>query len=135
MPKPKYATRKCLNPDCPNGTFIPKRADAKCCDSICRSRYHFHKNREAIRSKYKESEGLKKADRILKDLFETCKAKKIDFVSSETLTLNHVPFNSAVSIAIDAKSNLKIYWFYEFGIMGVGYNKFKVVKKSDYGKA
>ena len=134
MPKPKYATRKCLNPDCPNGTFIPKRADAKCCDSICRSRYHFHKNRAAVRSTYKEAEMLKKTDRILKQLFDSCLNKKIETVSLESLALYNVPLNSAVSIAVDANTKARIYWFYEYGILGISANKFKIVKKSNYGK-
>jgi hypothetical protein len=77
---------------------------------------------------------LKKTDRILKHLYDSCLSNKIDTVSLDSLALNNVPINSAVNIAIDANTRAKIYWFYEYGIMGIAANKFKIVKKTNYGK-
>ena len=134
MPKAKYPPRKCLNPKCPNGTFTPMRSDAKYCDNVCRSNYHFLLHKAEEKSKYRLLADLKNADKRLGLLFKSCLDQNLEYISEEVIKVNRIPLNSAIQIAIDKKSNCKIFWFYEYGIMGIEKNKFKIVKKSDYGK-
>lgn len=134
MPRTKYSSRKCLNTNCPKGLFVPSRSDQKFCDSICRSNYHFQLHKAEAKAKYRIVADLKIADKNLKLLFKSCQDQNLGFVSAEVIRVNKIPLNSATQIFLDKKSNCKIFWFYEFGIMGIEKNKFKIVKKSDYGQ-
>ncbi len=134
MPRAKYTSRKCLNSNCPKGLFIPSRSDQKFCDSICRSSFHFHLRKAEEKTKYRTLTDLKNADKELGLLYKSCRHQNLEFISEEVIRVNSIPLNSAIQIAIDKKSNCKIFWFYDFGIMGIEKNKFKIVKKSDYGK-
>ncbi|MBK6400027.1 MAG: hypothetical protein IPF75_17700 [Bacteroidetes bacterium] len=77
---------------------------------------------------------MKFADKKLGLFFKSCQDQNLEYISEEVIKVNRIPLNSAIQIAIDKKSNCKIFWFYEYGIMGIEKNKFKIVKKSDYGK-
>ena len=134
MPKTKYPSRKCSNPKCPNGTFIPKRSDAKYCDSVCRSNAHFNLRKEEYKTKYKLIQQQKQSEKKLKEIFLSCQQQKIEFVSSEILELHKIDLLSAPETYIDQKTKIKIVWFFEYGVMGVAYEKFKIIKKSDYGR-
>ena len=134
MPKAKYPPRKCLNPKCPTGTFTPMRSDAKYCDNVCRSNYHFMIHKVEEKAKYRLLADLKFADKKLGLFFKSCQDQNLEYISEEVIKVNRIPLNSAIQIAIDKKSNCKIFWFYEYGIMGIEKDKFKIVKKSDYGK-
>ena len=134
MPRAIYPSRKCLSPDCPNGEFVPERSDKKVCDDICRSRYHSQRKREANKTKYKQIEEIKKADNALKELYKTCQDKNIETVSAETLTLLNISTTSALSILVDSETGFKIFWFHEYGIMGIAKDKYKIRKKSLYVK-
>ncbi len=134
MPKTIYSARKCLNPLCPNKTFIPKRIDAKYCDSICRSSRHFNLRKEENKTKYKTIQQQKQTDKKLKEIYLSCQQQKIEFVTSEILELNKINLLSAPETGIDPKTNKKIFWFFEYGVTGVAYNQFKIIKKSNYGR-
>ena len=134
MPKAKYPARKCLNPKCPNGTFIPKRSDAKYCDNVCRSSYHSNLQKELNRTKYKAIQQQKQADKKLKEIYLSCQLRKLVFVTGEILELHNIDLLSAPETSIDQKTNSQIFWFFEYGVMGMEYDKFKIVKKSEYGK-
>lgn len=77
---------------------------------------------------------LKIADKNLRSLYKTCQEQNLEFISEEVIRVNKIPLNSAIQNTIDEKSNFRILWFYEYGVMGIEKNKFKIVKKSDYGK-
>ena len=77
---------------------------------------------------------LKIADKNLRSLYKSCQEQNLDFISEEVIRVNKIPLNSAIQNTVDKKSNCRILWFYEYGIMGIEKNKFKIVKKSDYGK-
>ncbi len=134
MPKAKYPTRKCLNPKCPNGTFIPKRSDAKYCDNVCRSNAHTNLRKEENNAKYNAIQLLKQADKNLEKIFLSCQQQNVEFVTSEIIILHNIDLNSAPETGIDQKTQNTIKWFFEYGAMGVGYEKFTIVKKSEYGK-
>ncbi len=134
MPRTKYPSRKCLNQNCPNGSFIPSRSDQRFCDSICRSNYHFQIHKAEEKAKYRMVADLKIADKNLRSLYKSCQEQNLEFISEEVIRVNKIPLNSAIQNTIDKKSNCRILWFYEYGVMGIEKNKFKIVKKSDYGK-
>lgn len=134
MPKTKYPSRKCLNPKCPNGSFIPKRYDAKYCDSICRSNAHFNLRKEQNKSKYRIIQQQKHCEKKLTEIYVSCQQQKIEFVTSEILELHKIDVLSAPETGIDQKTKNKIFWFFEYGVLGVAFEKFKIIKKSDYGR-
>jgi len=134
MPKTIYAERKCLNPTCPQITFIPNRVDAKYCDRVCRSNHHFNLRKEENKLKYHAIQQQKQADKKLKEIYLVCQQRKVEFVSSEILEHHLIDLNLAPETGIDQKTKKRIYWFFEFGVLGVEFNKFTIVKKSQYGK-
>ena len=134
MPRTKYPSRKCLNPKCPTGTFIPMRSDAKYCDNVCRSNAHFNLRKEENKAKYKIIQQQKQSDKKLKEIFLSCQQQKIEFVSSEILALHKIDLLSAPETGIDQKTQSKIFWFFEYGVLGIAYEQFKIIKKSDYGR-
>lgn len=77
---------------------------------------------------------IKQADKKLRELFKSCQDQDLAYISAEAITINKIPLNSALQISIDKKTGNKIFWFYEYGIMGIEKSKFKIVKKSDYGQ-
>ena len=134
MPKTKYPSRKCSNPKCPNGTFIPKRSDAKYCDSVCRSNAHFNLRKEENKTKYKIIQQQKQSEKKLKEIYLSCRLRKVEFVTSEILEHHQIDLLSAPETGIDQKTQNKIFWFFEYGVLGIAYEKFKIIKKSDYGR-
>lgn len=134
MPKTKYNFRKCLNPKCPNGTFIPMRSDAKYCDNVCRSNAHFNLHKDESKTKYKIIQQQKQSEKRLKEIYMSCQQQKIEFVTSEILELHKINLLSAPETGIDKKTNSKIFWFFEYGVMGIAYDQFKIIKKTDYGR-
>lgn len=134
MPKTNYPPRKCSNPMCPTGTFIPMRSDAKYCDNVCRSNAHFNLHKEENKAKYKSIQLQKQTDKRLKEIYLSCQQRKVEFVTSEILEHHQIDLHSSPETSIDQKTNKKIVWFFEYGVMGVEYNKFTIVKKSEYGK-
>ncbi len=134
MPKTIYPPRECLNPKCPNGTFIPMRSDANYCDNVCRSNAHFNFRKEENKTKYKVIQQQKQSEKKLKELYLVCQQQKKEFVTSEILDLHNIDLLSAPEISIDKKSKKKIFWFFEYGVLGIAYEQFKIIKKSDYGR-
>ena len=134
MPKAKYPPRKCLNPKCPIGTFTPMRSDAKYCDNVCRSNAHFNFHKEENKSKYKIIQQQKQSEKKLQEIYLACQQQKIEFVTSEILELHKIDVFSAPETGTDQKTKNKIFWFFEYGVMGVAFEKFKIIKKSDYGR-
>ncbi len=134
MPKAKYPARKCLNPKCPIGTFIPRRSDAKYCDNVCRSGYHYELNKENNKHKYRDAQIAKNADKSLAQLYNSLQNQKKEFVTNEILQSHSISLDTSVVTDIDPKSNVRIYWFYDYGVMAVAWEKFKIVKKSNYYK-
>jgi len=134
MPRTKYPLRKCLNPKCPNGTFVPKRSDTKYCDNICRSNAHFNLHKEENKTKYKVIQQQKQSEKKLGELYLVCQQQKKEFVTSEILDLHNIDLLSAPETGTDKKTNKKIFWFFEYGVMGIAYEQFKIIKKTDYGR-
>ncbi len=134
MPKTKYPSRKCLNPKCPNGSFTPRRSDAKYCDNICRSNAHFNFHKEENKSKYRIIQQQKQSEKRLSEIYLSCQQQKMEFVTSEILGLHKIDLLTAPETGIEKKTKNKIFWFFEYGVLGVAYEKFRIIKKSDYGR-
>ena len=128
MPKTTYKPRKCLNPDCPQGNFNPKRLDQRFCDNDCRSRFHFLKKREERKNQYQQAENLKKVSKVLERFFKSCREKKISSISDETLAVENVTLNCATEITIHSQYG-KVHWFYDFGLFLIKENRFKIINK------
>ena len=110
------------------------RSDAKYCDDKCRTNAHFNLHKEENKNKYKIIQQQKQAEKKLKEIYMSCQQQKIEFVKSEILDLHNIDLLSAPETGIDKKTNSQIFWFFEYGVMGMEYDKFKIVKKSEYGK-
>jgi len=128
MPKPIYEERYCLNSDCPNITFIPQRSDQKFCDTTCRTRYHFLKNRENDLTLYSDLQNLKRADGILKRLYANCLKKGIYAIPKEILEVENIPIESAIKMTNDPNKN-RIHWYFNYGITPDGEKNIRILKK------
>jgi hypothetical protein len=135
MPTTIYKKRKCLNADCPNEDFRPRRSDQLYCDGICRSKHHFTRRKEELKTKYAMTENLKSTDKTLGRLYANAKNKNIQLIPKEVMDIENIPINSAIQILTDQLSGAKIHWFYEYGFTVTSDGKFKILKRSQYGKA
>ena len=132
MPKVVYKPRKCLNPDCPDGEFIPTRSDKLYCDDYCRGRHFRIATKESNKKEYKDSQDLKRIDKSLHRLYLNCKKNNIETLTEQLFLAEDIDCLKAVSMANDKLNGHRIHWYYKYGIMGVSQNQFKIVKKTDY---
>ena len=110
------------------------RSDAKYCDKVCRSNAHFNLHREENKSRYKSIQQQKQSEKKLKEIYLSCQQQKKEFVTSEILEVHKIVLVTAPETGTDQKTNNKIFWFFEYGVMGVAFEKFKIIKKSDYDR-
>ena len=131
MPKIIHNPRKCLNPECPCESFVPKRSDMKFCDSHCKAHYHALKNKELNVSGSAMNRALRKADSRLESLYNNGSKHKIEFISEEILHLSDVAINTASRIEKVKDTGMIVYWYIKYGILGVSPGKYKIIKKTD----
>ncbi|MBK9415682.1 MAG: hypothetical protein IPN61_20065 [Bacteroidetes bacterium] len=91
-------------------------------------------HKDENKTKYKIIQQQKQSEKKLKEIYLACQQQKIEFVTSEILGLHKIDVFSAPETGIDQKTQNKIFWFFEYGVLGIAYEKFKIIKKSDYGR-
>jgi hypothetical protein len=79
---------------------------------------------------------MKKADAMLRKLFENAMNKESVSVSIETLQVLNVPLDRCTELLKDTKSKGHIHWFYSFGIMRDSNkpDRFLILKKTQNEK-
>jgi len=90
--------------------------------------------KEENKTKYKIIQQQKQSEKKLKEIYLSCRLRKVEFVTSEILEHHQIDLLSAPETGIDQKTQNKIFWFFEYGVLGIAYEKFKIIKKSDYGR-
>ena len=74
------------------------------------------------------------SEKKLSEIYLSCQQQKIEFVTSEILGLHKIDLLTAPETGIEQKTKNKIFWFFEYGVLGVAYEKSRIIKKSDYGR-